>query len=145
MLPILLVLVGGALLLPFFPLLLLRQPSLENFWVVLFVLGLYPGLLSYIHGAIFVEHFITRSISKKFVDENNMLPDVQYLKLSWRGGAYLSKALREFGSALDEETLRRGRSLLKRHQAITRFMWPGMGVSATAGIGMFLLKELGIP
>lgn len=138
-------LVGGALIFPFFPILLLTQPSLESFWVVLFVLGLYPMLLSYLHGAIFIEHFITRKISNTFVDENNMLLDPHFAKLSYRAGAYLSKALLEFGPALDDETRHRGQTLLERHQAITRFIWPGMGFSAVAAIGMVLLKELGLP
>lgn len=145
MLPILIVMVGVALILPFFPLLLVTQPSPQTLWVVLFALGAYPFILSYLHGAIFIEHFITRSISKKFADENNMLPDVQYLNLSWKVGAYLSKALCEFGPTLDEETRRRGRLLLQRHQAINRFVWPGMGVSTIAGIGIFVLEEFGLP
>ena len=143
MLPILFGLAGGAVIFPFLPILLFTQPSLETVWVVLFVMGLYPVLLSYLHGAIFIEHFITRKLSKTFAVENNLLPDAHYLNLSLWAGAYLSRALLEFGPALDAGTLERGQTLLERHQAITRFIWPGLGLSAIAAIGMVLLKELG--
>lgn len=143
MLPILFGLAAGAVILPFMPLYLFAQPSLETLCVVLFALGLYPFILSFLHGAIFIEHFITRKISKRFVDDN-MLPDPQYMRLSIYAGAFLAKALTRFGPALDVDTLQRGQTLLGRHQAINRFIWPGLGISAIAAIGMVLLKEFGI-
>lgn len=144
MVPFLFGLAGGALIFPLLPIVLFTQPSVENFFVVLFVLGMYPVLLSYLHGALFIEHFVTRKLSKTFVDDNGMIMDPHYLKLSLRAGAYLSKALLERGPMLDTETLSRGRALLKRHRAITRFVLPGFCICGIAMVGMVLIKELGL-
>lgn len=143
-LPLLIVLMVGVVIIPFTPILLFMQPSLETFFVVLLLVGLWPVVLAYVHGALFVEHFITRSISKEFLNQYDMVPDILYTKLSLKAANFLSSALDIYGTSLDSETNRRGQALVNRHKAIVRFIWPGYTVSAIGAIGLVLIDVLDI-
>jgi len=148
MLPLLVATACGVVIIPLGLIQIFTQPSLETMFAGLALFGLWPLALAITHGAFFIEHFMIRSISKEFVGKLDMLfgtNSQNLIRLSFRSGDYLAKALDEHANVLDNETIQRGRAMVNRHKAITRFIWSGMALTAISGIGLALLQILEKP
>ena len=145
MLPLLVATACGVVIIPLGLIQKFTEPSLETMFAGLALFGLWPLVLAITYGAFFIEHFMIRSISKEFVGKLDMLfgkNSQNLINLSFRSGDYFAKALDEHANVLDNETIRRGRAMVNRHKAITRFIWPGLALTAISGIGLALLQVL---
>lgn len=139
LMPMLAVMIIGVAFLPFMPIALLIDPSIEDAFVLLLLLGMWPMCLAFVHGA-YIEHFIVRSISAR-TESVSLLLGSPYLDLVLWAGDHLARALECEPGALSAETVRRGQALAKRHRTIARMVWYGFAVSTVGGLGLYLIQR----